>query len=194
MVDSQCGRHTPLRTPFRYIYLGVIRAKDDDLFAAGAVFCVRFHAPTVNYFRFRPGVEFAVRAVITFESAYFFFIHSRISPLILPKEAVAAKRRHGYRQIILRTFNPLRTRGQRLSARGEDREYKRAGLDVIMGGGCLEVDLLRFRLVDLHHRGRMVHLAAGAEDGGPAHHQCGHQFAGNVKLQLPLFQSVLASL
>ena len=38
------------------------------------------------------------------------------------------------------------------------------------------------------------HLAAGAEDGGPAHHQCGHQFAGNVKLQLPLFHSVLASL
>lgn len=101
MIDSQFWRHKPLGTPFRHIYLGVIRAKNDDLLAAGAVFCVRLHAPTVNCFRFRPGVELAVRAVITFESAYFFFIHSRISPLILPKEAVAAKRRHGYYQIIL---------------------------------------------------------------------------------------------
>ena len=66
--------------------------------------------------------------------------------------------------------------------------------DVIMGGGCLKVNLLRFRFVDLHHRSRMVHLAARTEDGGLAHHQCGHEFAGNVKLQLPLFHSVLASL
>lgn len=72
VINPQCGRHTPLRTPFRYIYLGVIRAKDDDLFAASTVFCVRFHAPTVNYFRFRPGVELAIRAVITFEFTYFF--------------------------------------------------------------------------------------------------------------------------
>ena len=86
VVDSQCGRHTPLRTPFRYIYLGVIRAKDDDLFAAGAVFCVRFHAPTVNYFRFRPGVEFAVRAVITFESAYFFSYIAEFHLLLCQKK------------------------------------------------------------------------------------------------------------
>ena len=39
----------------------------------------------------------------------------------------------------------------------------------------------------------MVHLAARTEDGGSAHHQCGHEFTGNVKLQLPLFHSVLAS-
>lgn len=86
VVDPQCGRHTQLRTPFRYIYLGVIRAKDDDLFAAGAVFCVRFHAPTVNYFRFRPGVELAIRAVITFEFAYFLFIHSQFHLLFCQKK------------------------------------------------------------------------------------------------------------
>ena len=64
-----------LRTPFRYIYFWVVGSKDNDLFAAGAVFCVRLHAPTVNRFRFRPGIEFTVRAVITLEFAYFFFIH-----------------------------------------------------------------------------------------------------------------------
>ena len=63
-----------------------------------------------------------------------------------------------------------------------------------MGGGCFKVDLLRFGFVNLHYRSRMVHFAARTEDGGSAHHQCGHEFAGNVKLQLPLFHSVLASL
>lgn len=38
------------------------------------------------------------------------------------------------------------------------------------------------------------YLTTGTEDGRPAHHQCGHEFSGNVKLQLPLFHSVLASL
>lgn len=52
VVDPQCGRHTPLGTPFRDIYFRVIGLKNNDLFAASAVFCVQLHAPPVNRFRF----------------------------------------------------------------------------------------------------------------------------------------------
>ena len=75
VIDPQCGRHAPLGTPFRYSYFWVIRSKDDDFLATSTVFCVRLHAPAVNRFRFRPGVEITVRAVVTFEFAYFLFIH-----------------------------------------------------------------------------------------------------------------------
>lgn len=92
MIDSQFWRYKPFGTPFRYIYFGIIRLEDNDLFASGAVFGVRLHAAAMNCVGLCSGIKFTIWAVVTFEFADFFFIHINDTS---PKEAVAAERRHG---------------------------------------------------------------------------------------------------
>ena len=136
-------------------------------------------------FSFQTRRRVCSRAVITFESAYFLFIHTQFHPSYSVKRSRGSKAPPRLSSNILLNVQPF-THTRPRCRRVEDREYKRAGLDVVVSGRCLKVNLLCFRLVDLHHRSRM-YLAARTEDGGSAHHQCGHEFTGNASVQLPFF-------